>query len=60
MDKSLKHGLNFLPAVIVSVILFRHTLDTFVPVKTKAFHSIVAEHVHSFMSTEYPTSDGFA
>ncbi len=49
--------------VIVWGILSCHTLGPLVPIKhrlnTTAYLSIVADHVHPFITTVYPSSDGF-
>ncbi len=40
-----------------------HTLGPFVPIEhrlnTTAYLSIVADHIHPFMTTVYPSSDGY-
>ncbi len=42
---------------------FWHTLGPLVPIEHRlnatAYLSIVADHVHPFMSTVYPSSDGY-
>ncbi len=47
--------------VMVSGIFSWHTLGSLVPIEhclnTTAYLSIVADHVHPFMTTVYPSSD---
>ncbi len=49
--------------VMVWGIFSWHTLDPLVPIEHRlnatAYLSIVADHVHPFMTTVYPSSDGF-
>ncbi len=51
--------------VVVAVwgIFSWHTLDPLVPIEhrlnTTAYRSIVADHVHPFMTTVYTSSDGY-
>ncbi len=49
--------------VVVWGIFSWHTLGPFVPIEhclnTTAYLSIVADHVHPFMTTVYPSSDGY-
>ncbi len=49
--------------VMVWGIFSWHTLDPLVPnehrLNATAYHSIVADHVHPFMTTVYPSSDGY-
>ncbi len=49
--------------VMVWGIFSWHTLGTLVPIEhslnTTAYLSIVADHVHPFMTTVYPSSDGY-
>ncbi len=49
--------------VMVSGIFSWHTLGPLVPIEhrlnTTAYLSIVADHVHPFMTTVYPSSDGY-
>ncbi len=49
--------------VMVWGIFSWHTLGTLVPIKhclnATAYLSIVADHVHPFMTTVYPSSDGY-
>ncbi len=49
--------------VIVWGIFSWHTLGPLVPIEnnlnTTAYLSIVADHVHPFMTTVYPSSDGY-
>ncbi len=49
--------------VMVWVMFSWHTLDPLVPIEhrlnTTAYLSIVADHVHPFMTTVYLSSDGF-
>ncbi len=49
--------------VMVWGIFAWHTLDPLVPIEHRlnatAYLSIVADHVHPFMTTVYPSSDGF-
>ncbi len=50
--------------VMVWGIFSWHTLDPLVPVEHRfnatAYLSIVADHVHPFMTTVYPSSDGYS
>ncbi len=49
--------------VMVWGIFYWHTLGPLVPIKhnlyATAYLSIVADHVHPFMTTVYPSSDGY-
>ncbi len=49
--------------VMVCGIFSWHTLDPLVPIKHRlnatAYLSIVADHVHPFMTTVYPSSDDY-
>ncbi len=49
--------------IMVWGIFSCHTLSPLVPIEhhlnTTAYLSIVADHVHSFMTTVYPSSDGY-
>ncbi len=49
--------------VMVCGIFSWHTLDPLVPIEHRlnatAYLSIVADHVHPFMTTVYPSSDGY-
>ncbi len=49
--------------VMVWGIFFWHTLGPLVPIEHRlnatAYLSIVADHVHPFMTTVYPSSDGY-
>ncbi len=49
--------------VMVWGIFYWHTLGPLVPIEhrlnTTAYPSIVADHVHPFMTTVYPSSDGY-
>ncbi len=49
--------------VMVWGIFFWHTLGPLVPIEhclnATAYLSIVADHVHPFMTTVYPSSDGY-
>ncbi len=49
--------------VIVRGIFSWHTLSPLVPIEHRlnatAYLSIVADHVHAFMTTVYPSSDGY-
>ncbi len=49
--------------VMVWGIFFWHTLGPLIPIEhclnATAYLSIVADHVHPFMTTVYPSSDGY-
>ncbi len=49
--------------VMVWGVFFWHTMGPLVPIEHRlnatAYLSIVADHVHPFMTTVYPSSDGY-